>query len=93
MLESDQDRLESLQALGEEIRIDDFPVWGVFDQSFVEALSDPGIGSSEPEFTCRSIDVENVQKDSVLTRLQVQYRVRELEPDGTGMTLLRLRSG
>lgn len=93
MLESDADRLESLKALGEHISVDGKILWGIFEQVFGEALSDPGVSSSDPELTCRSIDVIEVTKDSVIERQSVQYRVREIEPDGTGMTLLRLRRG
>lgn len=92
MLESDADRLASLQQLGELAKVGGRDVWGVFENNYLDALSDPGIAESAPEFTARSIDLEQVEIETNLVRESGEkFVVREIEPDGTGMTLLRLR--
>lgn len=94
MLESDQDRLDVLQELGELVTIDGNEVWVIFDQQYLEALTDPGMSSAEPEVVGRTSDLKSVTQSTTIQRSNGdQYRVRENEPDGTGMTLLRLRSG
>ena len=94
MLETDSDRLESLKALGELVQLDGRKIWGVFETPYIEILADPGIGSANPEFQCRSIDVTGLIPETVLERTGGEtYRVHEIEPDGTGMTTLRLRRG
>ena len=69
-------------------------IWAVFEKDFIEALSEPGLGSSSPQLIGRTTDLKDVVRDSVVQRDNGEtYRARELEPDGTGMTTLRLRSG
>jgi len=92
LLESDEDRLELLEELGESLSLDGRELFGIFDVEYLEDLEGPGIASSAPMVTCRSSDVSHVVQGAVLKRISGdQYKVRELEPDGTGMTLLRLR--
>ena len=92
MLESDTDRLSYLELLGESATIDGSQLRGIFESTFLDAGVDPGIASSEPEFLARTIDLNGVSQSSVIERENGEkYRVREIEPDGTGMTLLRLR--
>ena len=93
MLESDEDRLTSLELLGESATIDGKKLFGIFESIYLDALEDPGIASSEPEFLARTSDLNGVTQSSVIERENGEkYRVREIEPDGTGMTLLRLRN-
>jgi high-affinity K+ transport system ATPase subunit B len=86
-LESDADRLAMLQALGEEITVGGTAVWAIVDNEYVEALSVTG---TQPVATCRSSDVTGVTRATTVVRGGVTYRVANIEPDGTGMTLLRL---
>ena len=67
-------------------------IWAIFELDFLEVLEDPGIGSSSPQLTGRTSDLKGVIRDAVVERDNGEkYRVRENEPDGTGITLLRLR--
>ena len=59
----------------------------IFDQAYAESL---GVSSSGPAATCLSADVETAAPGSVLTVHGNDYRVAAIEPDGTGVTVLRL---
>lgn len=90
MLETESDRLEMLKAVGELVEIDGESSWGVFEREYLEDLDGPGIASYEPTLTCRSSDAPGIE--GVIKRQNGKsYSVREIEPDGTGITLLRLR--
>lgn len=59
-----------------------------FDRSYIDALGTP---SSSPAATCKSADVATAEQDvSVLTVGGVDYQVKGIEPDGLGVTILRL---
>jgi hypothetical protein len=85
--------LAVLEALGEVVTIDGSSIHAVFDNDYLEALEGPGASVSEPTITARTVDLEGVERGSVVLVGNSTYRVREREPDGTGITLLRLRSG
>lgn len=67
-------------------------VEGIFSNDF--ALGNVGIGfeSSDPEFTCRDIDIELVEHQETVTIDSVEYKVAEINPDGTGLSVLRLKT-
>lgn len=93
MIESDADRLESLQALGEQLKIDDESVWGIFENEYLGELDGPGVASSEPTVTVRTSDIMRMDRGALVVRANGErYSVRQAEPDGTGMTMLRLRA-
>ena len=59
-----------------------------FDRGYLDVLGTPSTG---PAATCKSADVETAEQDvSVLTVGGVDYLVKGIEPDGTGITVLRL---
>lgn len=59
-----------------------------FDRGYIESLGTPSTG---PAATCQSADVATAEQDvSVLTVGGVDYIVKAIEPDGTGITVLRL---
>jgi chemotaxis protein histidine kinase CheA len=62
-----------------------FPVF--FDDSFVDSL---GVASSSPSATCLSTDVATATLTSTMLINSVTYRVAAIEPDGSGVTVLRL---
>lgn len=68
----------------------------VFDIPAVDSGGLIPVKSRKPELSCRDSDVaaHSLIKGSPLVRVStgVQYLVRELEPDGTGMTVVRLAS-
>jgi len=61
----------------------------LFDQAYAESL---GVSSSGPAATCLSDDVASAAPGSVLTVRGNDYRVAAIEPDGTGVTVLRLHT-
>ena len=66
---------------------------GVFDEPFDLAMDGgggPGIGSSLPQFQCRTSDVASDPTGDTLVVDGVTYRIARHEPDGTGMTILFL---
>lgn len=92
MIETDADRLALVRDLGEKVYIDNCAYYGVFENEYLEDLDGPGVSSSSPMLTVRSSDVASVVPGSTVIRDSVTYTVREVEPDGTGITLLRLRN-
>lgn len=96
MLESEADRLGMLKAVGGEEFDTGQPtrLWAVFDIPAIDREGLIPVKSRRPELSCRDSDVEahSLVKGSSLVRVStgVQYLVRELEPDGTGMTVIRL---
>lgn len=76
-----------LQGLGEIITVGAAQVWAVANNDYSEAL---GASGTQPVALCRSADVAAVTRNSTVVRGGVTYRVANIEPDGTGMTLLRM---
>lgn len=62
-------------------------VTGIFDNAYFES---EGIQGSQPVFTCPTAFVPNALHGDEMVRSGVTYRVVGVEPDGTGITLLRL---
>jgi hypothetical protein len=60
---------------------------GIFDNAYFEGQ---GIQGSQPVFICPTASVSNALHGDELVRNSVTYRVVGVEPDGTGVTLLRL---
>lgn len=63
----------------------------IFDNGYGEAF-DGLAGSQQPTALCESEDVTGIAQDDTLTIADVEYTVTNVEPDGTGMTTLRLRA-
>ncbi|PTR17498.1 hypothetical protein C8R31_101662 [Nitrosospira sp. Nsp2] len=63
------------------------PLAGIFDNAYFEGQ---GIQGSQPVFTCPTADVASARHGDLLVRAGVTYKVVGVEPDGTGITLLRL---
>lgn len=60
----------------------------IFDAQYVDVL---GTESASPAATCASKDVADVQHDDQIEINGVTYRVTGIQPDGTGVTVLRLQ--
>lgn len=58
-----------------------------FDNAYVDAL---GVASASPAATCKSTDVAGAAQGSALTVDGTAYVVQSVEPDGAGITVLRL---
>jgi len=64
-------------------------IGGIFDRDYVEPLGDTMQGNG-PVFQCASADVPSaIHGDTLLIDGEL-FNVRGVEPDGTGLTLLRL---
>jgi len=74
--------------------LDGVTVSGIFDQAYVSALDVASIG---PGLLLATADTKAVQIDTSQVRILdgpyagPAYTVRGIEPDGTGLTVLRLR--
>lgn len=67
--------------------LDGVAVAGIFDNEYVDAL---GMATRQPRFTLKSSAAAAATQASVLVVEGATYRVRAVEPDGTGVTALRL---
>lgn len=66
-------------------------VAGIFDDDPALAGQGVGVQSSDPLFICRSSDLPALAVDGTLLTIDgVEYRLRNPQPDGTGMTVLQL---
>ena len=90
MIETDSDRLELLKALGEEIQFDGQSIWGVFEMSYFDIDLDSPVEGSTETVTVRTIDIPSRTRGSSVVRGNTSYTVVGSEPDGDGITTLRL---
>jgi len=67
-------------------------VKGMFDKDSQEiiGMSDVGIMEDVPTFHCVSTDVSVAVFDDTLLIDSTTYKIKKIEPDGTGMTKLTL---
>ena len=63
------------------------PVRALFDAAYADVL---GVASIAPALTCASADVAHAVRGSAVTVRGVAYTVANLQPDGTGVTVLIL---
>jgi len=71
-----------------------YSVVGIFDRAYLEVdVADVGYATTEPQFTMATADIPTggVVGDK-LTVNAIQYTITNIEPDGTGMSLLRLKA-
>lgn len=75
--------------------LDGAPVCGIFDAAYVAVDSGASLGvdSTNPQFVLPTsqADAAGVHHGSALVVNAVTYRVISIEPDGTGVTTLRLQ--
>jgi hypothetical protein len=93
VLESNADRLALIKGAGGElVLVDGAGVWAIFTDAHTPLqFGDQIISSSEPQILARSSDLEALVDGSVIKRGSLYYGVAAIEPDGTGMTTIRLR--
>ena len=103
-VETDADRLSLLSDHGEPATFSPGNVWPnrssaaatitiIFDSDYVELDTErSSINSNNPLCQCRTIDVVDAVRGSVITRTSTakDYKIVNVEPDGTGFTLLEL---
>lgn len=70
--------------------VDYEPVAGIFDNDYVE---DSFTESSTPVFWVKSSDIPYIEQGDFVTDevAEIQYEVANVQPDGSGITLLKLR--
>ena len=63
---------------------------GIFDNEFVESDGglEAGIGYTVTRFICKTSDVSSASFGDTITINSVGYKIREIRPDGTGMSEL-----
>jgi hypothetical protein len=68
------------------------PVRGIFDKDYIDLDVGGSVAGSGPVFTLASSSVPADAAGAALVVGGVTYKVVEPMPDGTGVTLLRLRT-
>jgi hypothetical protein len=69
--------------------VDGVSVRGIFDNDFLSTL---GItAGSGPVLLCAAADITSAAQGDAVTVAAVSYTITAIEPDGTGMVLLRLQ--
>ena len=65
---------------------------GIFDNDFVEVDAGGGVGIAlqQPRFVCRTADVSTASEGDAIVISSVNYTIRIVQDDGTGMTTLVL---
>ena len=65
---------------------------GIFDNDFIEVDAGGGVGVAlqQPRFHCRTADVSSASEGDALVVSGVNYTIRIVQDDGTGMTMLIL---
>jgi hypothetical protein len=67
---------------------------GIFDAAhFSLDLGAGSVSTRELQFTCATEDTEGFTQDDVLEIAGVRYVIADLQPDGTGITVLKLNRG
>jgi len=93
MLETDADRLASIQALGGQLHtIAGRLVWAIFEETSQDALGAP-VETNVPVLECRTSDVSDVLKEQPVTVGSDAYRIRRVDKNtpAPGWTTLRLK--
>ena len=68
--------------------LDGAAVRGVFDRDYAQAFD--GISTSAPQFVCKTTSAAAATQASLLVLDGTTYRVRSVQPNGTGITRLLL---
>lgn len=65
---------------------------GIFDNDFVEVDAGGGVpfAMQQPRFLARTSDVSTAVEDDTLVISNATYKIKVVQPDGTGMTNLIL---
>ena len=97
--ETEQDRLAFLhtEEFGLEVEVrppvdPPFTVQAQFDDEhhLLDQLSESGVSTSDPKILCRSSDVALVQQEWGVVISGREFEVTDVQPDGTGMTMIEL---
>ena len=83
-------RLSNAEARIETSALGVIVVSGIFDNEYGAAF-DGFVGSQQPTFICKTDDLSAGIQGQLCTINDVAYEITNIEPDGVGMTTLRLR--
>lgn len=90
-IESEADRLAFFDVADDGVAasINAATIYGIFDDDHIE-IGD--ISTTGPQFLCRTSDATaaSVARGNTITINSVSRTVRDIQPDGTGLTLLIL---
>lgn len=64
----------------------------IFDNAYLSAGGDAPVAGTQPMVTARSSDVSSVWIGNTMTINSVAYVVTGIHPDGTGVTVITLRT-
>lgn len=79
---SDADLAGMLSAVGGiNVSADGIVFVAVFDNEYIDPL---GVEARSPVLMCRESDVKAIRKGAILQTGSTKYKVRRIEPDGTG---------
>jgi hypothetical protein len=69
------------------------PITGIYEDEYIETDPQSGVGvsSSQPRFTCQSDDLpDDADEGDNMLIDGVNYTVKVIQPDGTGMSMVIL---
>jgi hypothetical protein len=66
------------------------PVNGIFDAAYAEPFGNDVVESAAPAWHCATSAMPGVKQGDTLVAAGLTYKVRNVQPDGTGHSLLRL---
>jgi len=74
-----------------EVQIGERIIYGIFDDEYNAVNIQTGeIAQTEPQVIVKSSDIENLALDTEIIINGIVYKVKEIQPDGTGLTTLIL---
>lgn len=78
--------------LGDDNAPNDRTITAIFDDEFTPRTQGTGIvlDTTDPMLTCKSTDVADIQRETMVTVRGALYSVVQLQPDGQGMTVIVL---
>jgi hypothetical protein len=92
-VESTEDRLSFLnpEEFGTEAVVNNAKVCGIFSDAYAAIDEVTGeAATTAPQFLCRSADITAVGRGTTVRINSIDYKVIDIQPDGTGMTRLIL---
>lgn len=94
-IESNSDRQAYMDVFGVEVTLNPdttkTKIQAIFDNAHIEIEGNLSVlSTSTPMLTVRTIDVSGVLQGHELLVENTRYRVRDIQPDGTGITQIEL---
>ena len=90
-LQSRTNAAVSAKLATDEATLDGVAITGKFDNASLAGLNNMVLGSN-PTFTCASSDAPLSKRGKTLVVSGTSHTVREIKPDGTGMSVLELEA-